>query len=603
MAQFHAARTSRMGYRGVGGNYWPPGRRGFPKWMASPGIERFVISNLESLAGGLAKALEQQMKTGRPGKLFALMLAVILAGTAVITTAYASGGTSASDTPFPANPTILIGVVVLLIATLGIGLWVSRKVKGNSVNYIVAGRSLILPLAAATLMAQSLDANATLGNTDLTAAFGFWAGASLPIGLALCLFLTGLFFAKPLNRLNLMTIADFFKLKYGRTTEIVASVIMALSFAILLGGNLVAGGFLFNAFLGTTYTQGVLIIAVVVLIYTIAGGLYAVAYTDILQVVVAFFGSMITIAFVAVKFGLVIPEGLGPFAFGQLTDPALGAQINWATLLALGLGDIVAIDFMERVFAARNPETARRACYIGAAGTLIIGVPFSFVALSGTHVLEAAGVALVAGQPILYTMLGGVFPVFLAAIVLAGIVAASMSTGDGAILGTSAVIARNIFGMRGGATAGGGDKLLRWTRLFAIPIALLGIFFALKVPQTGILLVLAFDVTFASLLVPMTLGLFWSKANTAAALTGIIAGASSRLIMFALTPQVYGSDNTILYLPNSTIFGNLVDGISTFDGLPTLISPIICLAAYAAVAYATQRSSARMPLVVPQAAD
>jgi Na+/proline symporter len=68
----------------------------------------------------------------------------------------------------------------------------------------------------------------------------------------------------------------------------------------------------------------------VVLVYTIAGGLFAAACTDILQVVVAFCGSMITIAFVAVKFGLVIPEGMGPFAFGQLTDPGLGAQINWA---------------------------------------------------------------------------------------------------------------------------------------------------------------------------------------------------------------------------------------------------------------------------------
>jgi Na+/proline symporter len=543
------------------------------------------------------------MAVGRPGKLIALVLAVILAGAAVITTAYASNSASVPNTHLPANPTILIGVVVLLVVTLGIGLWVSRKIKGDSVNYIVAGRSLILPLAAATLMAQSLDANATLGNTDLTAAFGFWAGASLPIGLALCLFLTGLFFAKPLNRLNLLTIGDFFKLKYGRTTEIVASVIMALSFAILLGGNLVAGGFLFDAFLGTTYAQGVLIIAAVVLVYTIAGGLFAVAYTDILQVIVAFFGSIITIAFVAVKFGLVIPEGMGPFALGQLTDPALGAQINWATILALGLGDIVAIDFMERVFAAKNPETARRACFIGAAGTLIIGVPFSFVALSGTHVLETAGVALVEGQPILYTMLGSVFPVFLAAIVLAGIVAASMSTGDGAILGTSAVIARNVFGLRRGGTPGAGDQLLRWTRIFAVPIALLGIFFALKVPQTGILLVLAFDVTFASLLVPLTLGLFWSKANTAAALTGIIAGASSRLIMFALTPQVYGSDNTILYIPNNTILGNLADGISTFDGLPTLISPIICLLSYGTVAYLTQRSSAPISLKIPQGAD
>jgi SSS family solute:Na+ symporter len=515
-----------------------------------------------------------------------LTLLLVLISSTLGCASEASTGASASGP----NPTVLTGVGILLIITLGVGLWVSRMIKGQSVNYIVAGRSLILPLAAATLMAQSIDSNATLGNTDLTAAFGFWAGASLPLGLALCLFLTGLFFAKPLNRLKLLTLADFFRAKYGRSCELVASVIMVLSFAILLGGNLVAGGYLFETFLGTTYTQGVLIIALVVLAYTVAGGLFAVAYTDILQVIVAFFGAMIALAFVVSKFGLVIPEGMGPFAFEQLTDPAFGAQINWATLLALGLGDIVAIDFMERVFAAKNPETAQKACFIGAAGTVIIGVPFSLIALSGAHILEVAGVAAVDGQPILFTLLGQVFPAFLAAIVLAGIVAASMSTGDGAILGTSAVIARNLFGFRSGSESRSRkDRLLPWTRLFAIPIALMGIFFALEVPETGILLVLAFDVTFASLLVPLALGIFWSKANTPAALAGIIAGSVTRLAMFALTPQIYGSDNTLIFFPNNTIFGNMVDGISTFDGLPTLISPIVSLIAFVAVAYATQR--------------
>lgn len=512
----------------------------------------------------------------------------------------AGGGGSGSG----ANPVILSGVGILLIVTLGIGLWVSRKIRGQSVNYIVAGRHLILPLAAATLMAQSVDSNATLGNTDLTAAFGFWAGASLPIGLALCLFLTGLFFAKPLNRLKLLTLADFFRGKYGRGCELLASVIMVISFAILLGGNLVAGGYLFEAFLGTSYAGGVLIIALIVLAYTVAGGLFAVAYTDILQVTVAFFGSMIALAFVAINFGLVVPEGMGPFAFEQLTDPAFGAQINWATLLALGLGDIVAIDFMERVFAAKDPETAQKACFIGSAGTLIIGVPFAFIALSGAHVLEVAGVAAVEGQPILFTMLGEVFPAFLAAIVLAGIVGASMSTGDGAILGTSAVIARNIFGFRSSAeTHSRKDQLLPWTRLFSIPITLLGIFFALAVPETGILLVLAFDVTFASLLVPLVLGVYWSKANVPAALAGIIAGSVTRLTMFALTPQIYGSDNTLLYIPNNTVFGNMIDGISTFDGLPTLISPIVSLIAFVAVAYATQRVPVRQiePTLEPAA--
>ena len=77
------------------------------------------------------------------------------------------------------------GIITFLLGTLGIGVWASKQIQGDSVNFLVAGRGLTLPLAAATLMAQSVDSNATLGNTDLAAEFGFWAGAALPIGLSL----------------------------------------------------------------------------------------------------------------------------------------------------------------------------------------------------------------------------------------------------------------------------------------------------------------------------------------------------------------------------------------------------------------------------------
>lgn len=320
------------------------------------------------------------------------------------------------------------GISAFLFLMLGVGVYASKKIKGDSVNYIIAGRGLLLPLATATLMAQSVDANATLGNTDLAADFGFWAGASLPLGLALCLFLTGLFFAKPLHRMGLITLPDFYRRKYGRVTEAVASVIMILSFLFLLAGNLVAGGFLFETFLGTSYTAGVIFITLIVFIYTVTGGLFAVAYTDTIQVCIALFSSLALLAYVWATFGITIPEGSGPLEFEQLTDPEAGAAINWATLLALGLGDIVAIDFMERVFAADSPQTARRACFMGCIGTIVIGVPFSIVALSASQILEEAGVT--ADDPILFALLENVIPLALALPILGTIISASLSTSD-----------------------------------------------------------------------------------------------------------------------------------------------------------------------------
>lgn len=493
---------------------------------------------------------------------------------------------------------ILYAIIGIIVTMLAVGFYVARKVRGDSINYIVAGRGLILPLAAATLMAQSLDSNATLGNTDLVASFGFWAGAALPLGLATCLFLTGLFFAKPMNRMNLTTLPDFYRRKYGRTAEVLASLIMSFAYAFLLAGNLVAGGFLFEIFVGTSFQVGVAIIAVLVLTYTVAGGLFSVAYTDLLQAGVALVGSVSLIVFIGAQYGFTIPSGMGPTNLGQLTDPSQGAYINLATIVALGLGDIVAIDFMERVFAADSPETARKACFIGAAGTLVIGVPFSIVALSANPILTSLGVD-VGNQAVLFSLLQNAVPPWLAALVIAGILAASFSTSDGAILGTSAVIARNIGNIRvdestptvtdGGSTGGGlfgteSDKLLTVTRLMSLPITLLGIFLAIRVSATGMLLVLAFDIMLAGAFVPLVLGIYWAEmATTPAALASMVSGSLTRLILFVLVPTTYAYENTLLYIENG-IF------TASFDGLPTFIAAGVSLVVFVMVAYLTKNS-------------
>lgn len=494
------------------------------------------------------------------------------------------------------------GIILFLLGTLGIGIWASQQIKGDSVNFLVAGRGLVLPLAAATLMAQSVDSNATLGNTDLSAAFGFWAGASLPIGLALCLFLTGLFYAKPMNRMGLITLPDFYRVKYNRKTEFIAAILMVLSFSFLLAGNLVAGGYLFQTFLGLSYFGGVTLIAALVLVYTVSGGLFAVAYTDAVQVVIALLGALLLIGFIGFSFGLEIPAGMGPFAFEQLTTPAAGAAINWATILALGLGDIVAIDFMARVFAAETPETAQRACFAGCAGTIVIGVPFSIVALSANQILEQAGIT--ADGPVLFALLQGVIPPVIGLVVIAAILSASLSTADGAILGTSSVIAHNVIGIRhehsehngghGGGHSGGGDRLLLITRLMAVVITALGIFFAIKIPQTGVLLLLAFDLGFAGLVVPLTGGLFWPRSTWQGAIACIVVGSITRLLFFVLMPTMFGVDNTLLYINNPWF-------TSDFDGFPTLISPLIGLAVFLAVSHFTYKPGRGMPeMAMPQ---
>jgi solute:Na+ symporter, SSS family len=474
---------------------------------------------------------------------------------------------------------IILGVALTVVVVLVVGIAVARKVDGDSSNYLVAGRRLGVPLVAVSLTAAAVDANATVGNTDLTSQFGFWSGASLAIGLALCLLLTGLFLAKRMNAMKLFTLGDFFRMRYNRPTEVAASILMIVSFTVLLAGNLVACGFLLERFAGIPYAWGVILAVALVLAYTVAGGLFSDAYTAVIQTAITIAAAIVLLIWVAVSFGIVIPEGMGPFDFAQLSDPAAGAPINWATLISLAIGDIVAIDFMQRIFGARSPEVARRSCFTAAALTAAIGTVFAVVALSVTATLGIS----VADGPILYTLLGDFAPPLVAILVLSGIVAASFSTASGAMLATSAIAVRNVFRVRRHAGSGA-DPLLRWTRIAMIPFVLAGAFLAIRVSQTGILLTLAFDLMLACLAAPFLFGVFWRRPGAVAALTAIGVGFVVRMTLLAVTPTLYGVPNDILYIPNDLVGPE-------FDGWATLVAAAVGFATYVVMAFVAPRGA------------
>lgn len=476
---------------------------------------------------------------------------------------------------------VILGVSITVLAVLVVGILVAKKVDGDSENFLVAGRRLGVPLVAVSLTAAAVDANATVGNTDLTADFGFWAGASLAIGLAICLLLAGIFLAKPLNGMKLFTLGDYFRVRYGRGVEITASVIMSIAFTVLLAGNLVACGFLMERFAGIPYAWGIILAVVLVLAYTVAGGLFSDASTAAIQTAITVVAAIALLVWTAMSFGIVIPEGMGPFDVGQLTDPAQGAPINWATLVALGIGDLVAIDFMQRIFGARTPQIARRACFTAAAMTAAIGTIFALVALTASAVLGLTA----ADGPVLYQLLDEYAPPMLAILVLSGVVAASFSTASGAILATSAVVVRNVFQRRRIDGPDGRDRLLVWTRLAMAPIVVVGAAMAIQVSQTGVLLTLAFDLMLACLAGPFLVGIFWRRPGLVATLVSAIVGFTVRILFLALQPTIYGVPNDILYVPNTLVSAD-------FDGWATLLAFAISFSVFLLVTWVSPRSEA-----------
>ena len=477
---------------------------------------------------------------------------------------------------------IVVGVALFFLTVICVGVYLSRLVKGRSENYIVANRKLILGVTAATLMAQSIDADITLGLTNFSFLYGFWSGAAMIIGLSGALILIGLFFAEPLNKMKLLTPPDFYRRKYGRAMEVMVSSLMVFSSTIFVGGCLVAVGFIFQIFLGISYWLGILIVSVGILMYTVPGGLISVVNTDLIQLAMVLVGVIALVIFMMTSgIGTEIPQEI--FDTHQIINPGNGALINLAILLALGVGNIIAVDFLGRIFAIDNPKTAKWAFYIAGIGTLLVGIPFIIIGITSTGIFDTLNIPVdPANEPVLLTLLANVSPTVFSIPITLGILAAAVSTADGLIVAASSIISHNLLGYNPEDINNHGDKLLFVSRLNTIPIAILGILFAMFIPVSGILIILSFDILLSGAVVPFILGLFWSKSNTPAAIASFLSGSFTRLILFVLTPSFYGLSNDVMFIEGFFT--------SAFDGMPTIISPAVSLITFVLVALVTQKS-------------
>jgi Na+/proline symporter len=459
-------------------------------------------------------------------------------------------------------------VVIFMAISLAIGLYTYTQVQGSSRRYTVCGKSMPFLVVGTALAAQSIDGNATLGNTSLTFSNGVWAGLAIPIGLALSLLLVGRFLAEPLNRMNLLTLPEFFYRRYGKSTELVTSVITVTCFIVLIAGNLSAVAWILSNVSGLSYGSALAIGTGVILVYTIAGGLYAAIWTDFFQIHIAIIGFLMGAAWLCWNRGFDTIMSAVPAAtlsLSQMFTVEQGGLVNWAALLSLAVGNAMALDFMERVFSARTPATARKSCYYAAGWTLVIGLCASFLGL--------ASLSLVTGvadpRMVLPQLANGVLPFWIGVLIFVGVLGASMSTANGAMLVISVVLARNIF-QRWSSRRLTDKSLLFLSRAFALPTAALAGWLAYVRPEPGVLLVVAFDIVFAGCVVPLFFGVHWPRASASGALAAIFTGTAARVIChFTVPPHLAGLD--------------------------TLLPPLFSLGAFLAVSLLTETAEAFRP--------
>src|SRR5882757_8542084 len=182
-------------------------------------------------------------------------------------------------------------VLVYLAVTIAIGLWAAKRVQ-SSKDYVVAGRSLPLYMSTATVFATWFGAETVLSVSAEFAKSGLGGIIADPFGSSFCLVIVALLFARAFYRMDLLTIGDFYRKRYGRSMEFGTSVVISISYLGWTAAQLTALGLVFSTLTdgAISLSTGIIISGVVVLGYTIWGGMWSVAMTDLFQSVMIIVG-------------------------------------------------------------------------------------------------------------------------------------------------------------------------------------------------------------------------------------------------------------------------------------------------------------------------
>lgn len=278
---------------------------------------------------------------------------------------------------------LLLSVIGYLLLTILVGFIASRRVNTSS-DFMLAGRSLPLLLSSSALFATWFGSETIFGASSEFLKGGLYGVIEDPFGAALCLLLFGLFFVRKLYALRLLTLGDFFKVRYDRRTELVATIFLAPPYIGYIAAQLVAMGLVLNVITGLTVIEGVVISAVVVTIYTYIGGMWAITITDFIQTIIIIIGLIVLAAILAGRAGGVanVLSQVPAENFKFLPDFSLKEIVMYiAAWSVLGLGSIPSQDVFQRAMSSGSAKTAEWSCYIAAFLYLTIAMLPLFISL------------------------------------------------------------------------------------------------------------------------------------------------------------------------------------------------------------------------------
>ncbi len=432
---------------------------------------------------------------------------------------------------------LLASVVAYLLVSVLIGLYVARNVS-SAADYAVAGRHLSLPIVTATVFATWFGSETVLGISSTFVEEGLSGIVADPFGASMCLILAGLFIAPKIYRLNLLTLGDYYRVRYNRVVEIFCSACIVVSYLGWVAAQISALGLIFNVLTDGAVSQewGMVIGASVVLIYTLFGGMLSVAILDFIQMVVIAAGLvyiMWIVADLAGGVGTVVDhaEAAGKLQF----FPEDFSYVLWVpfvgSFLTMAFGSIPQQDIFQRISSAKDEKTAVRGAVLGGSMYFFFAFIPVFLAYGAIMIDPATFTAMVSedSQMVLPNLVLMHTPVFAQIVFFGALISAIMSTSSATLLAPSVsfaiYIVKNIYPKMD-------DKALLLTmRISVFVFTIIVVAFAINSESSIFEMVeSAYEITLAAAFVPLVFGLYWSKATSQGAVASIVVGVSSWLI-------------------------------------------------------------------------
>ena len=421
-------------------------------------------------------------------------------------------------------------VIIYWIISVAIGLYAATRVH-NTKDFAIAGRHLPFYMVTATVFATWFGSETVLGIPATFLKDGLKGVISDPFGSSMCLILVGLFFAAPLYRMNLLTIGDYYKKRFGRAVEVLTTIVIVLSYLGWVGAQITALGLVFNVVSGGDIEKetGMWIGSVTILIYTFFGGMWAVAVTDLIQMVIIVIGMLYiggSISSMVGGVGVVVDHAMqaGKFEFWPALDlkSLLAFAAAWVTMM---FGSIPQQDVFQRVQSAKTEKIAVWGSVLGGSLYFFFAFVPMFLAYSATLIDPKMVAELIDTDPqlILPRLVLEHAPLFAQVMFFGALLSAIKSCASATLLAPSVTFTENILKpMLGKMTD---RKLLLSMRMVTLVFTLLVTIYAINSKSSIFKMVEnAYQVTLVAAFVPLVCGLFWKRATNQGALAAIFCG-------------------------------------------------------------------------------